>query len=179
MPWGILNLLTGLVVIVLGTSHETSDFWVDCLRLWWERSKGEWPGIRRLVLRLDNGPANASNRRVWLKRLVQFASESGLELRLVYYPPYHSKYNPIERVWGALERHWNGTLLRTLADVKTWAQSMTWEGTPPEVECLEGVYPKGARVPGEEMRQYLEQVERSSTLPKWDVTIKPKSHNRG
>jgi transposase len=27
----------------------------------------------------------------------------------VYYPPYHSKYNLIERCWGILENHWNGT----------------------------------------------------------------------
>jgi transposase len=26
-------------------------------------------------------------------------------------PPDHSKYNPIERCWGILENHWNGTLL--------------------------------------------------------------------
>ncbi len=66
-----------------------------------------------------------------------------------------------------------------MADVKRWAEALTWEGTQPDVECLDGAYPKGARVPEEEMRHYLEQVERSSTLPKWDVTIKPKSHNRG
>ncbi len=41
----------------------------------------------------------------------EFSDWSGLEIRLVYYPPYHSKYNRIERCWSALERHWNGTQL--------------------------------------------------------------------
>ncbi len=47
----------------------------------------------------------------WMERIVEFSDWSGLEIRLVYYPPYHSKYNRIERCWSALERHWNGTQL--------------------------------------------------------------------
>jgi transposase len=31
-----------------------------------------------------------------------------------YYPPYHGKYNAIERCWGILELHWNGALLDSL-----------------------------------------------------------------
>ena len=44
-----------------------------------------------------------------MNRMVVFADRTGLEIVLVYYPPYHSKYNSIERCWGILERHWNGT----------------------------------------------------------------------
>ena len=51
---------------------------------------------------LDNGPHNFSYRTQFLKRMIEFADWAGLEIRLVYYPPYHSKYNPIERCWG----HW-------------------------------------------------------------------------
>jgi hypothetical protein len=101
-------------MILFGTSCETSDFWVDCLEYWWDKAKDSCPGVRRLVIRLDNGPSCASNRTQFLKRMVEFAQRTGLEIRLVYYPPYHSKYNPIERVWGSLERHWNGTLLTDL-----------------------------------------------------------------
>ena len=59
--------------------------------------------ITRLVIYLDNGPDNSGRRTQFLKRMVQFADWSGLEVRLVYYPPYHSKYNPVERCWSALE----------------------------------------------------------------------------
>src|SRR5512142_2570254 len=68
----------------------------------------------RLVIYLDNGPKNSGRRTQFLKRVVQFADWSGLEIRLVYYPPYHSKYNPIERCWSALEQKWNGVLLNCL-----------------------------------------------------------------
>lgn len=32
----------------------------------------------------------------------------GMEIRLVSYPPYHSKYNLIERCWSSLQKKWNG-----------------------------------------------------------------------
>ena len=70
--------------------------------------------IKRLVIYLDNGPKNSGRRTQFWKRMVQFADWSGLEIRLVYYPPYHSKYNRIERCWSALEKTWNGVLLNGL-----------------------------------------------------------------
>lgn len=75
------------------------------LRMLWARrraspSSDQCGRVRRLVIRLDNGPICASNRKPFLKRMVAFARNTGLEIHLVYYPPYPSKYNPIERVWG-------------------------------------------------------------------------------
>ena len=52
-----------------------------------------------------------------MQRLVEFAQRSHLTIRLAYYPPYHSKYNPIERCWGILEQHWNGALLDSVEAV--------------------------------------------------------------
>jgi Rhodopirellula transposase DDE domain len=60
VPWGLLNLATGAVLIVFGTSRETSDFWADCLWLWWERVGRHCAGLKRLRIRLDNGPNCAS-----------------------------------------------------------------------------------------------------------------------
>ena len=53
-----------------------------------------------LVINADNGPENSGSRSQWLKRLVQFSARFGVKVQLAYYPPYHSKYNPIERVFG-------------------------------------------------------------------------------
>ncbi len=173
MPFGILNVLTGAVMIVMGSSRETSDFWADCLELWWQRTKKSCSGIKRLMIRLDNGPCCASNRRQWIKRLVEFADRTGLQIQLVHYPPYHSKYNPIERVWGILEMHWNGTLLTTLDVAANWAGTMTWNRVHPEVVQLERKYEKGTTLSNKEWAQLQTRLERSATLPKWDVIIKP------
>lgn len=170
-------MLTGALTIVFGGSRETSDFWVDCLEMWWERTKENCSGIKRLQIRLDNGPCCASNRRHWLKRLVAFADQTGLEIHLVHYPPYHSKYNPIERVWGILEEHWNGTLLTTLEMAINWAETMTWKGVRPEVLQIERSYEKGVTLSNKDWAQLQTRLERSATLPKWDVVIKPMPQN--
>ena len=162
-------------MIVFGLSKETSDFWVDCLEWWWEKTKENCPQIKRLMIRLDNGPCCASNRRQWIKRLVEFVDKTGLEIHLVYYPPYHSKYNPIERVWGILENHWNGTLLTDLTTAMQWASTMTWKGEQPQVLRLEKNYEKGVTLSQKAWRKLQARLERSPTLPKWDVLIRPLS----
>ncbi len=73
------------------------------------------------MIDLDNGPEVSSRRRQFMKRMVEFADRHGVSVELVYYPPNHSKYNLIERCWGVLEQHWNGTQLKTLTDVIGWA----------------------------------------------------------
>lgn len=166
-------------MILFGTSYETGDFWVDCLEFWWEQTKDTCGRVRRLVIRLDNGPVNASDRKLFLKRLVAFAQRTKLEIHLVYYPPYHSKYNPIERVWGILENHWNGTLLTNLGVAMKWASTMTWKGRHPDVERLDREYIKGVKVPKAVMVQVNAHLKRSPTLPKWDVTITPSIVNCG
>ena len=173
MPFGILNMVTGAVMILFGTSYETGDFWADCLEHWWEKTKGNCGRVRRLVIRLDNGPICASNRKLFLKRLLAFSQRTGLEIHLVYCPPYHSKYNPIERVWGVLEMHWNGALLTDLGVAMNWAASMTWNGRHPDVVHLDREYTRGIKVPRAEMKQVNAHVRRSKTLPKYDVTITP------
>jgi hypothetical protein len=59
---------------------------------------------------VNNGSENNSSRTQFIKRMVQFSIDHDTEIILAYYPSYHSKYNPIERVWGVLEQHWNGSL---------------------------------------------------------------------
>ncbi len=114
VPFGIQDVMLGLLTIIFGVSHETSDFIVDCLELWWANEKNRYSHINQLVINLDNGPQNSSQRTQFMKRRVEFSDKTGLEIILAYYPPYHSKYNPIERSWGILENHWNGTLLNTV-----------------------------------------------------------------
>ncbi len=81
------------------------DFIVDCLEQWWSSVRERFAHIRTLVINQDNGPENHSRRTQFLKRIVEFAHKYHLNIRLAYYPPYYSKYNPIERTWGVLEKH--------------------------------------------------------------------------
>ena len=75
--------------------------------------------------------------REFMYRLTKFADDTGLEIKLVYYPPYHSKYKLFERCWGILENHRNGILLNSVVTVVKWARTMTWKGVSPVVSLLE------------------------------------------
>jgi hypothetical protein len=173
VPCGILEVLGGLLTIIFGTSRETSDFLVDCLQQWWNLNKDQYRHIRQLVIDLDNGPQNASVRTQFMQRMVEFADRNALEVVLVYDPPYHSKYNPIERCWGILEEHWNGTLLDTVDTVLQWARTMTWKAVCPLVQLLDKVYANGVRVAKKAFQKIEERLERHASLPKYCVRIQP------
>jgi transposase len=108
----------------------------NILTQWWKANQTRFAQVKTLVLNLDNGPENHSRRTQFLHRLVGFAHQTGLTIQLAYYPPYHSKYNPIERCWGVLENHWNGDLLDTVETLVHFAQTMTWKGKHPTVELI-------------------------------------------
>ena len=172
-PFGILDVLTGLLTIIFGNSSETSDFIVDALLIWWHANKHLYPHIKELVINLDNGPQNSSHRTQFIKRMTEFADETGLRIHMVYYPPYHSKYNPIERCWGALEKHWNGTILDSVEKTIKWAGTMTWKEIKPAIKLIDKVYQKGVSLSKEEMKKYAGRLKRSKLLAKWDVIIDP------
>src|SRR3954451_16819913 len=174
VPFGILMVASGALMLIFGT-HETSDAWVDTLRMWWGLVKADLGHGKRLVIYLDNGPKNSGRRTQFLKRMVEFADWSGLEIRLVHYPPYHSKYNRIERGWSALEKQWNGVLLNGWKIVLERALRMRWKGRHPTVKRLAGEYADDVRVPAKEMKAIETRLERSTTLPKYDITIKPRT----
>lgn len=173
VPYGILNVVSGVLTIFFGTSYETSDFIVDCLEGWWEEHRQEHASITELVINLDNGPNSASGRTQFLRRMIEFSDTSGLHIHLAYYPPYHSKYNPIERCWGVLEEHWNGELLNSVEKVIQWAGSMSWKGIHAVVHLWKKPYVKGIRLTKKDMKPYEKRLHRSPSLPKWDVTIHP------
>lgn len=154
-------------------SHVTSDFIVDCLHEFWLTARQRFPHITTLLVNLDNGPENNSRRTQFINRMIQFADEFQINIQLAYYPPYHSKYNPIERVWGVLEVHWNGTLLDTRDTVIKFAQTMTWNGNKPFVKLVEKSYQTGVRLTQKAMAKLEKRLERLEGLEKWFVNISP------
>ncbi len=173
VPFGILDVLGKMLWIIIGTSRETSDFIADCLQQWWDANQSRYTHIRQLVINLDNGPNNSSFRTQFMKRMVEFADRNNLEIVLVYYPPYHSKYNPIERCWGVLEAHWSGTLLNSRTTVLEWARTMTWNGIHPVVELLDRVYETGVKIAKKLFRPIATRLKRNQAIPKYSVRIEP------
>lgn len=178
VPFGVLELNRGHMPIqqpwlLFGHSRETSDFIADGLELWWQERKTVHVGVKRLHIELDNGPEIASSRTQFMKRLVAFVDQHQVEVQLEYLPPYHSKYNPIERCWGILEQHWNGTLLSSVGEVLRWAGTMTWRKIHPLIRELTTTYERGVRLTKAAFRPIAERLIRSLTLPKWSLCIRP------
>jgi hypothetical protein len=170
-PFGILLPRYGDLALYFARSALTSDFIVDVLGMWWQGVRGNFPKVRKLLINQDNGPENRSRRTQYVKRLVEFAREFGVEVRLACYPPYHSKYNPIERCWGSLEQHWNGTILDTVPTALRFARTMTWKGKHPLVELISKSYSKGVKLDRRERAELERQIERLPGLDKWFVTF--------
>jgi hypothetical protein len=159
--------------LYFASTKVTSDFMMDMVEDYWERHRERFAPVRRLILDLDNGPENQSHRSQFVHRLVAFAQKTGLTVQLAYYPPYHSKYNPIERCWGVLENYWRGELLDSVAKVLGLAQRMTYNGKHPTVQWVTQEYAKGVRRSKAEMRILEKQMDRWPGLEKYSVEILP------
>jgi hypothetical protein len=174
IPCGVVDEDSGQLSITFGSSAKTTDFIVDALAAcWYALPAPEQHATVRLQLKRDNGPESSGVRTQFLHRLVQFADQIGKPSQLLDFPPYHSKYNPIERCWGILELPWKGALLREVDTMLAWAQSLTWKGRPPVVELTHKEYPRGVTLSTKAMRAVEARLERHPELPKWDILIRP------
>lgn len=172
-PYGIFLPKLDELFMYFTSSRVTADFIVDVLEQWWINVKTRFTKIRTLLINQDNGGENSSRRTQFMKRLVEFAHRHQLHLRLAYYPPYHSKYNPIERTWAILEHHWNGAILDSIQTALNFAQTMTWKGKHPKIELIETDYPTGVRLTKLEMNEIESQIQRLPHLSNWFVDIFP------
>ena len=174
VPGGILEPVTGRSFLFFGSSNKTSDFLVDGLLLWWAERKDELSHVKQLVVNMDNGPECSGRRTQFLYRMTEFADLTDLIIRLIYYPPYHSKYNGIERYWAGLEKSWNGYLLDSVATVLNRAGNFAWRGMQTAVRLLETLYEKGVKLCGKEKDDLEKRLLRSQELRWWDIVIYPK-----
>jgi len=137
VPGGILEPVNGRTFLFFGVSHKTSDFLVDGLLLGEEERKEAFFSLKQLVINMDNGPECSGHRSQFLLRMLAFADMTRLAVRIIYYPPYHSKYNAIERYWGGLEKPWNGYLLDSVNTVLNRASNFYWKGLRTTVSLLD------------------------------------------
>ena len=177
VPFGILELNRGTHEIhqpwvAFGHSKETSDFMADAIVMWWAERRLTHAGVTKLQIELDNGPEINSSRTQFMKRMVALIDQMALEIELVYLPPYHSKYNPIERFWGVLEQHWNGTLLSSVQIVINWARTATWRDVSPIVRQIKQTYNTGVTIGRTAFREIKARLKHHQTLPRWSLIIK-------
>lgn len=173
-PFGILLPKTGKTYLWFTSGKVTADFMVDRMDEMLPKWKQSF-GFKVLVINADNGPENSGRRTQWLKRLVELADDHQITVQLAYYPPYHSKYNPIERCWGTLENHWRGQILDTAQKAIGLARTMTFRALRATVRVVRKKYRLGVSL-NRAMRKQLEaRLQRTKGLEPWAITIEPAS----
>jgi transposase len=178
-PYGIFLPEEDELFLYFTESKVTSDFIVDVLIDFWLRESWRFPEIKTLLINQDNGGENSSSRTQFMKRIVEFSQKYQLNLRLAYYPPYHSKYNPIERTWAVLENQWNGSILDEVETALYFAHNMKWNGKHPVVKLITKTYELGVKLSKEAMSQIENQIKRLTNsnheifpdLGKWFIDI--------
>ena len=170
-PYGVFLPKHDDLTLYLCRSKVTADFIVDCYDDWWSQAKVRFPAVTTLLFNLDNGPENHSRRTQFMYRMIAFSRKHEINVRLAYYPPYHSKYNPVERCWGVLEQHWNGDILDELNTVVRCAQTMTYNHKSPLVKIVDKIYATGVRLSKALMLEVESQLARFDILGRWFIDI--------
>ena len=169
-PFGIFLPAYDESYLYFTDSYATADFMIDCLEDLWPMIKTRF-NPHTIAINADNGPENNSRRSQFMKRLIDFAIIHEVSISLIYYPPYHSKYTPVERLWGILENHWKGQLLDSVEKVSGLAKTMTYNGIHPVVKLINQTYEKGVKLTKKAMQQLEKMIERVQGIEKWAVDI--------
>ena len=174
-PFGILDLKTNQTYVYCTNNNSTAEFKVDCME---ERLKEELtknPNIKKLMLFLDNGPENNSSRSLWIYKLVELVKKYNIIIELVYYPPYHSKYNKIEHYWGVLQRKWSKEIIKSDKKLVEVINNTKWHDINSQGYYITREYNKGIKIEKNIMNEiYKNNISyRNENIKKWSLIITP------
>jgi hypothetical protein len=174
IPHGVYDLKRNLGYVNLGTSHDTSEFACDSIWQWWERQgQAAYPRATSVLLLWDSGGSNSAGQYLFKEDLQRLADCMGMEIRVAHYPPYASKYNPIEhRLFPHLTRACQGVSFHTIAIVKELMEkAKTSRGLHVTVNILDKVYQTGRKCT-DSFKRHMPIVF-DAILPKWNYKAVP------
>ncbi len=163
--------------IQLGTSHDTSEFACESFRHWWTtHGQHHYPTATSILVLCDGGGSNSSRHDIFKQDLQALADEIGIEIRIAHYPPYCSKYNPIEhRFFPHVTRACQGVIFTSVELVKELMENTsTSTGLKAVVHILDKIYHTGRKV-AEGFKEHMDIVF-DEYLPRWNYCAIPRSH---
>jgi hypothetical protein len=176
IPHGLYDPRLNRGYLHLGTSCDTSEFACHCLKDWWQRfGREQYPGAKSLLLKCDGGGSNSANTYLFKADLQGVADALGLEIRVAHYPPYCSKYNPIEhRLFCHVSRACQGVIFTSVDLVRRLMEkTKTRTGLRVVVDVVQEIYHRGRKL-AEEVKEAL-RIFRDDLLPKLNYRILPRS----
>jgi hypothetical protein len=175
VPYGIYDVGQNRGFVNVGTSHDTPDFAVESIRVWWEQEgQARYPLADSLLVLADSGGSNSARSRLWKVRLQELADALHIPITVCHLPPGTSKWNKIEhRLFAYISIHWRG---RPLVDFETIVSligaTSTTTGLKVTARLDVDAYPTGVKVPDATMS--LLNLEPHVTYPQWNYTLAPR-----
>ena len=176
VPHGIYDVTRNVGYMTLGISHDTSKFVCDNIaRVWREHLKEQYPNARTLVILCDGGGSNSSSHRIVKQDLMDLANKLGIRLLMVHYPPYCSKFNPIEhRLFSQITRSWSGAPLMSLQNAADRAaMTTTKKGLKVHVHINSKTYDIKRPIVESYQKRLARQVIFAPELGQWNYLVKP------
>ena len=175
IPYGIYDLQTNRGAVFVGSSHETSEFAVECIEKWWrwEGSKS-YPQAKRLLILADSGGSNGPRRRAWKTAIQQkLCNRHSLSVTVSHYPPGASKWNPIEhRLFSEISKNWAAEPLSSYEKILNFIRTTTTAGgLRVRAYLVRKSYATGTKVSQQAIRQLA--MTKHDTLPAWNYTLHP------
>lgn len=174
IPHGIYDLTQNSGYINIGMSKDTSEFACDCLRNWWyNEGQYKYSNSTSILILCDGGGSNSSRHYIFKEDLQKLVDEIGVEIRIAHYPPYTSKYNPIEhRLFPHVTRACQGVVFKDVDTVKSLIEkTKTKTGLKVTVEIIDTIYETGRKASKgfkENMRIRFDEY-----LPRWNYIAVP------
>lgn len=174
-PFGICNTKTNEVNVYCTKNSSTAEFKADCLEKQINKDLKKNPKISKIFLFLDNGPENSSRRTLWIWCMIMMAIKLNITIELVYYPPYHSKYNLIEHFWGVLQRSWNGLIINNTKKLIGAINGTKWSGINAKGILVKKKYKKGKTIDKKELENLVKKHVHyeNKGIEKWSLIITP------
>lgn len=174
IPHGLYDIERNTGYITLGTSHDTSEFGCACIRRWWTKhGKFEYPEATAILLLCDCGGSNNARYYIFKEDLQKLSDELNIEIRIAHYPPYTSKYNPIEhRLFPHVTRACEGVVFKSIEIVnEVMSRTKTSTGLKVFTSVLDKVFKTGRKI-SEGFKENM-KIKFDSFLPQWNYVAVP------
>jgi Rhodopirellula transposase DDE domain len=175
VPFGIYDVAKNTGYVIVGMSHNTSEFAVSSISRWWEdEGRIVYPGMSQLLILADGGGGNGSRSKAWRWNLQEkICNPYRLTVTVCHYPPGCAKWNPVEhRLFSQITNNWAGKPLRSLAIMLGYIRgTTTTTGLTVKAVLDEGIYPKGQKVSWKDVDGL--NLTPHEVCPEWNYTISP------
>ena len=174
VPHGLYDLAQNIGYLTIGTSNDTSEFAIACLRLWWlTYGIFDYPNATEILLLCDCGGSNNARYYIFKQDLQALADELNIAIRIAHYPPYTSKYNPIEhRLFPHVSRACQGVIFKTFEIARSFmAKTSTKTGLTVFTSILDQLFETKRKV-ADDFKKNM-PIHFDDFLPTWNYVARP------